>query len=428
MDFSGIYKNFFIASLSRLITALVGLAIIGFLTRHLGQAGYGAYETVLSYLFIFTVLADFGLHIIHVREISREPEKEKFISGSIFTLRLLMLASVIILALVIGIFLPYSEEIKQGILVASIFVLFSSLSQILAGIFQKYQTFYLVSFSDILTKFVQLGLVFYAVRAGSGLPAFIWILSLTAGIQFAAIFFLSRRFVRFGLVFDFSYALKILKASLPVAFSILFTAIYIRTDALMLSLMRPVSDVGVYRLAAKILEALVFFPALLVELTMPSFSRFALKKGDAFEAVFKKTFNILFLMAVPVVLGLILFAKPIVLLLGGEAFAASTLPLKILALVVGMVFLNNLGGKALIALEFQKAGMWIYLSGAALNVFANFLVIPRYSYLGASLTTLVTETLVTIAMFSILYRKAGLKPDIKRAFADLKGILKPERV
>lgn len=428
MDLSKVYKNFFIASLSRLITALTGLAIIGFLTRYLGQAGYGAYETILSYLFIFTVLADFGLHIIHVREISREPGKERFISGSIFTLRLFSLVLVIILALLIGAFLPYSKEIKDGILIASIFVLFSSLSQILAGIFQKYQTFYLVSFSDVLTKFVQLGLVFYAVKAGLGLLSFIWILSLTAGLQFVIIFFLSRRFVSFGLVFDFSYAARILKASLPVALSILFTAIYIRTDALMLSLMKPVSDVGIYRLAAKLLEVVVFFPALLVELTMPSFSRLAFKKDGAFDAVFKRTFNVLFLLAIPVVLGLIIFASPIVLILGGEEFAASALPLRILAVVIGMVFLNNLGGKALIALEFQKAGMWVYLSGAVLNVLLNLLVIPRYSYVGVSFTTLITETMVTIAMFSILYKKIGFKPDVKKAFKDLKEILKPERI
>ncbi|TSC91142.1 MAG: polysaccharide biosynthesis protein [Parcubacteria group bacterium Gr01-1014_2] len=409
---NSIYKNFFIASVSRFITAIVGLAIISFLTRHLGLAGYGAYETVLSYLFIFTVLADFGLHVVHVREISRHPDKESFISGNIFTLRLISLFLVVISAFIIGLFLPYSEEIKKGILVASIFVIFSSLSQILAGIFQKYSAFYSVSFSDVLTRLIQLGLVVYAVNKGFGLLAFIWILSLTAGIQFLIILLLSRRFVAFSLTFDFSYVKNVLKVSLPVAASILFTAIYIRTDALMLSLMKPQADVGIYRLAAKILETIVFFPALLVELTMPSFSALAQTSG-LFNRIFKKTFNILFLMAIPVVAGLFLFAEPIVLILGGEEFISSAAPLRIMALVVGMVFLNNLGGKALIALEFQKAGMWIYLSGAVLNIISNLIVIPRYSYIGASLTTLMTEIIVTVMMFLVLYKKAGLKPDFK---------------
>lgn len=424
MNLDRIYQNFLIASLSRAVTAIIGVVIISFLTRHLGQAGYGAYETVLSYLFIFTVLADFGLHVIHVREISRYPEKEEYISGNIFTLRLISLVLVMALALIIGVFLSYPEEIKSGILIASIFVLFSSLSQILAGIFQKYHTFYLVSFSDVLTRLVQLGLVFYAVKAGSGLLVFIWILSLTAGAQFVIIFFLSRRFIRFNLVFDLSYARGILKSSLPVVLSILFTAIYIRTDALMLSLVKPVSDVGVYRLAAKILETIVFFPALLIELIMPSFSNLAFESDLLFKKIFRKTFNILFLSAIPVVISLIVFAEPIVSILGGKEFAASALPLKILALVVGMVFLNNLGGKALIVLELQKTGMWIYLSGAVLNIAANLIVIPKYSYLGASATTLMTEIVVTVMMFSVLYKKTGFSPGIKDALRDLKNILK----
>jgi len=427
MDLHGIYKNFFIASISRIVTAVIGLIIIGFLTRYLGQAGYGAYETILSYLFIFTVLADFGLHVIHVREISRHPDNEKFISGNIFTLRLISLVLVTVLALTVIFFLPYSKEIKNGVLVISIFVVFSSLSQIIGGIFQKYGTFYLVSFSDVLTRLIQLGLVFYAVKTGLGLLSFAWILSLTAGIQFIIVFFLSRRFIRFSLVFDFNYAKKILKTSFPVALSILFTAIYIRTDALMLSLMKPISDVGIYRLAAKVLETIVFFPALLVELTMPSFSNSAFRP-EIFSQIFKKTFNVLFTMAVPVVVFLIIFAEPIVSALGGKEFSASVLPLRILALVIGLVFLNNLGGKALIALNLQRTGMWIYLFGAVLNIFTNLLVIPRYSYIGASYTTLMTEVLVTVMMFSVFYKKTGFSPDIKRALKDFKEVLKPKRV
>lgn len=414
MDLKKIYQNFLIASISRAITAVIGLIIIGFLTRHLGQAGYGAYETILAYLFIFTVLADFGLHIIHVREISRNPEKERFISGNIFTLRLLSLVLVIASAVVISLFLPYSSEVKGGILVATIFVFFSSLSQILSGIFQKYNAFYFVSFSDILSRLIQLGLIIYAINSGLGLLTFIWILSLTAGLQFGIIFFISRRFIDFPLVLDFSYAKKILKFSLPVALSILFTAIYIRTDTLMLSLMKSQADVGIYRLAAKLLETIVFFPALLVELAMPSFSKFAFDIGNTFKNIFNKIFNSLLILAVPAVVYLVILPKSIVLILGGNQFLDSALPLQILAFVVGLVFLNNLIGKALISLELQRTGMWIYLSGAILNIGANFLAIPRYSYIGASFTTLITEILVTLMMFSVLYKKTGFSPEIKK--------------
>ena len=411
MNFRNIYKNFLFASISRFITALIGLVILGFLTRHLGQAGFGAYETILAYLFIFTVLADFGLHVVHVREISRHPENESFISSNFFTLRLILVASTVILALIVGIFLPYPPEIKKGIMVASFFVVFSSLSQVLGGIFQKYGNFYLVSISDVFSRIIQLILVVLAVKNDLGLVSFVFILSLTSIIQFLIILFMSRRLINFSLGISLSYAKKILKVSLPVAASILFTAIYIRTDTLMLSLMKPQADVGIYRLSAKLLETIVFFPALLVELTMPSFSEFAFRTKNLFWPVFKKTFNVLFVLAVPTAVYLFVLAENIAVILGGREFLASALPLKILAFVIVLVFLNNLGGKTLIALDLQKKGMRIYLFGAIVNIFLNFLVIPKYSYVGASLTTLLTEILVTAMMFSILYQKTEIQTD-----------------
>lgn len=418
MNLSKLYQNFFIAAFSRLLTAFIGLVIIGVLTRQLGQTGYGAYETALSYLFIFTVLADFGLHVVHVREISRLPaialaeaghgEKEAFISGNIFTLRLVLVVSTVLLAVLTSFFLPYPAEVKYGIVVASAFVVFSSLSQILAGIFQKHENFYLVSISDLVSRLVQLVLVLWAAKNNQGMASFLAILSLSAGLQFGIILSLSRRFVDFSLGLDWAYAKKILKTSLPIALSILFTAIYIRTDALMLSLMKPAADVGIYRLPAKLLETLVFFPALLVELAMPSFSYLAFKTKELFSAAYRKIFNILLAIAVPTVVLLYLFAEEAVVILGGSEFAASAAPLKILSLVIGLVFLNNLNGKVLITLDLQKKGVVVYLSGAILNIVLNFIFIPRYSYIGASLTTLATEVVVTVWMFYILIKEKAI--------------------
>lgn len=384
--------------------------VIGVLTRSLGQSGYGAYETVLSYLFIFTVLADFGLHIVHVREISRHGEKERFISGNIFTLRLVLVLSAVSLAILVSIFIPYPTEVKNGILVASIFVFFSSLSQILAGIFQKYENFYLVSISDFVSRIVQLVLVFWAAKNNQGIVPFLAILSITTALQFAIIFVLSKRFIDFSLGLDWTYAKKILKTSFPIALSILFTAIYIRTDALMLSLMKPAADVGIYRLPAKLLETLVFFPALLVELAMPSFSYLALKTSDLFSKAYQKIFNTLLLIAVPTVVGLFFFAEEVVFILGGSEFAASAAPLKVLALVIGLVFLNNLNGKILITLDLQKRGVIVYLFGAILNIVLNLVFIPRYSYMGAAWTTLVTEVIVTVWIFGIVSRSKVFDP------------------
>lgn len=413
MDFHKISYNMIFAASSRFITALIGLAVISLLSRHLGQAGYGAYSTVLAYVFIFSVMADFGLHTIHVREISRYPQKEQFISSTIFTLRLILLLLVTIMAITISIFLPYSSDIKLGIFIATLFIIFSSLSQILGGIFQKYNTFYLVSLSDVFSRLIQLGLVFWAVKAGYGFLSFLLIVSFIAGIHFGIIFKLSRRFIKIFLKIDWSFFKKITKLSFPIAVSILFTTIYFRIDTIILSLMKSRADVGIYSLSSKVLESIIFFPALFTELIMPSLSYTAFKLKVDFFSIFKRAFNLLVIFAIPTVILLFILAEKIVIILAGQEFIYSAQPMKILAFAVGLIFLGNLGGRSLIALDLQRQGMWIYIIGAIFNVLSNIIVIPKYGYIGASFTTLFTEIIVIFSIFWLIYKKTQYKIELR---------------
>ena len=53
------------------MTAVAGLATMVVLTRHLGPTEFGYYRTVLTYCAFAAVLADCGLYMINLREISR---------------------------------------------------------------------------------------------------------------------------------------------------------------------------------------------------------------------------------------------------------------------------------------------------------------------------------------------------------------------
>jgi len=339
MDIHKISYNMIFAAVSRLITALIGLAVISLMSRHLGQAGYGSYTTVLAYIFLFSVLADFGLHTIHVREISRHPQEEQFISSNIFTLRLLLLLAAMTLAVFVSFSLPYNKDIKLGILIATLFITFSSLSQVIGGVFQKFNAFYLVSISDVISRFIQLFLVFWAVKKGFNFLYFILIISFVAGIHFGVIFKLSRRFIKIFLKIDWSFFKKIIRLSFPVAVSMLFTVIYFRIDTIILSFMKSQADVGIYGLSTKLLETIIFFPALFTELVMPSLSYTALKLKEDFFRILKKTFNVLIVFAVPTVIFLFVLSENIVTILAGKDFLYSAQPMKILAFAVGLIFL-----------------------------------------------------------------------------------------
>ena len=395
--------NVGIATLTRMIMGVLGVAVIVLLTRNLGPGGFGNYDAVLAYVFIFIAFADFGLYSIFLREISRPNADEEYIGSNIFTIRLFVSSAFALIAVGVSYLLPYDQIIRQGIMIGVGFLVLSSFSQFFMGVFQKHLRLYLVSIADVIAKVVQLGLIILFVQLHISLLGFVAISVLAELVHFLIIFIMSRKIIKIRLRFDFDYWKKTLRISLPVAASIVLTLFYFKIDTVLLSLMTPAEDVGIYSAAYRILEQSIFFPAMYLGLIMPMLSENFMNK-EKFSEIFNRTFNHLVIFASLAVVYLFVLSGEIINLIGGVEFANSVGVLKILSFSVGIIFLGNLGGNSLIALDLQKKGMWIYFSGAVLNFITNIIFIPKYSYLGAAWTTLATESFVTVIMFIVIFK------------------------
>lgn len=412
--------NLGIAVLSRLAVGIISLIVVGFLTRSLGPAGYGSYNSIFAYLFIFSSIADMGLYTILVREISKVgAQAEELIASKIFTLRLFFVTSVIILADLLVFALPYPPLIKLGVLIASLFSIFSSLTQVLNGVFQKHLRIYFVSLADIIARLSQLALLVILVHSKSGLVWFVWAVVVAEVIHFFLIFSFSRSLAKVRLSVDWGYWQETLRTALPIAASLIFVFIYFKLDTVLLSLMKPAYDVGVYSVAYKVLEAIVFLPAIYIGLVMPLLSKQAVSNRPEFVKTFRKAFNVLSIFALPFSTYLFLLSGKIVRIIGGSGFVQSGPVLKILALAILLIFFGNLGGNALVALNLQKKAMWIYLIGAIFNVGANLILIPRYTYFATSWTTVLTELLITLLMFWLIKKETRIGADFEVLFKSI---------
>ncbi len=412
--------NTVISIMGRVLGVALSLISIGFIARYLGQEGFGYYSLILAFLSTFSILADFGLYSLMIREISRPNADEKKIASNIFTLRIVVLIICLSLAFIVAWFLPYSYIVKIGIAVGAIAFFFLSGSQVLMGVFQKYLHTDRAALSEIISRSVQLGLVILFLELNLGLLAVLVALIAGSVVGFFLNLYFARKYIPISLSFDFSYWKKLIKIAFPVAVSIVLTLIYFKIDSIFLSLKfinsssaNPIADVGIYNIAYRVLEGLIFFPAMLVGLIMPLLSNFAFNNQKKFKQIFQKTFNILIIFIVPIVIGLILLASPIVVLVGGKSFGVSAPVLKILSFAIGIIFLGNLFGQSIVALDKQKTAAWIYFGGMIFNVVANLIFIPKYSYLGAAMTTVFTELLVTILMLVLIYKTLHYFPSFK---------------
>ena len=409
--------NTIVSTGARLIGVALSLINIGLIARYLGKEGFGSYSLILAFLYVFDNLADLGLYSLMVREISKPGADEKKVASNIFTIRIIALLVFLSIASIMIWFFPYSHQVKTGTLIAAVSFLFLSIGQVLMGIFQKYLRTDRAAVADVVGRIVQLIFVVLFIKFSAGLYGIILALILGCFINFVLLFIFARKHVLFGLEFDFPYWKKIIKATLPIAASIVLTLIYFKIDSIFLSIPiinryspSPISDVGIYGIAYKILEGLIFFPAMFVGLIMPLLSGSAFVEPEKFKKVFQKALDVLVLFIVPLIIGLLMLSLPIVILVGGKDFSGSAPVLSVLSFAIGLIFLGNLFGNSIIALDKQKIGAWIYFGGMIFNITTNLIFIPKYRYVGAAATTLATEFLVTVLMLFLISKTINYFP------------------
>jgi len=400
--------NTIVSAFLRVIGTVVALLIVGMMTRYFDKTLWGEYNIIMTLGGIFTVVAEFGFYQIMVREISRPGADEKKIASNIFTLRLIFSLFVFLMAPLLSFFLPYSTQVRWGILLGMFGFWFLSGGQVLVGVFQKYLRMDKIAIAELAGRATQLFLTVLFIKNDLGFLPLVAALSFSSLINFSLIFFLVGRYIKVSLSFDFPFWRGILKQSYPLAISNLLVMVYFSFGSLLLSVLKPAADVGVFRLAFKVLEGLIFFPAMFVGLIMPLLSG-AADNTERFKQIFQRSMDILLIFVWPLILGSYMLAGPIILLLGGQGYFEARSVLQILMFAVGAIFLSTLFSYSLISLNQQKK--MLIISG--FNLAINLVFIPRYSYLAVAWASLLTEFMVAILMARVIYQQIKIKPSLK---------------
>jgi O-antigen/teichoic acid export membrane protein len=397
-------------SLSKILSTALALVSIGMITRYLGADGFGSYATVMAFFSLFGSVADLGLYAISTREISRENADENKIISSIFSLRIFSSLIVFIITPLLVLILPYSFEVKIGIVIAAASFVFSSSYLVLNGIFQKKLAMHKVAFAELIGKIFQVGIIYLTFLYSLGFVFVISSLLFSMVVNFVLVFIFSRKYIQFHISIDWAYWKKFLGHSLPVGASAVITFLYFKTDTIILSFIKGSADVGIYNAAYKVMENLTFFPAMIVGLTLPLISRYIFTNKAHFTKISNDTFKVFFVLVLPLGIGIFLLAKDIILVIGGPGFDDSVFVLRVLVFALVFIFFGNYTNNILLAGNQQKQMMKVLSFCAAFNIIANLILIPVYSYRGAAVTSALTEFLVMALTFYLIKRNMQFFP------------------
>lgn len=388
----------------KVVSTLLGLVTFALLARYLGQEGFGLYTTIFAYLGFFSVLADFGLYVIVVRELGRKERPESFVLGNLLALRLVLAFAILSAGVLASAFFPYPAAVKGGILIGSFSFLFVAAVQLLVGLFQAHLKTVWVVLAEIAGRVAVIGLLLWFIAANGSLAMIILAVVIGSAVNLLVVLAATRRIVRFRLQIDRAYWRYLLRETLPIAASVILNLLYFRLDTIFLSLFRGAAEVGLYGAAYKILEILVTFPNMFIGLVLPALSYWAIREPERFRRLFQRSFDLIVAGGLPVLVGGAFLARPLLVFLSGEEFAAASPIFQLLLLAVFALFLGSLSGHTVVAIGKQRVMVWGYLVVAVIGVGAYLLLIPRYSFYGAAFGTILTETLITAIGYFIILR------------------------
>ena len=405
---------------SKIISTGLGLVAIALTARYLGQIGFGEYTTAFTFISFFAIAADLGLTLITVQLISPKEANQDKILGNLLALRLVSAIIFLGLAPLSVLFFPYSADIKIAVAILAFSFLFVALNQILVGLFQKHLRMDKVSIAEVASRIVLIVATVYAIKTNKGLNGIVAAAVLSSAASFIMHYIFSFNFARIKLHFDFSYWKKIISRSWPLAITIVFNLIYLKMDTLLLSIIkRPtkigiMAEVGIYGAAYRVIDVLITFPFMFAGIILPILTaRWTEGREDDFKKVLQKSFDVMAILAIPLIIGAQFTAKEIMTIVAGEEFIASGPVLRILIGAAALIFLGVMFSHAIIAINKQRQIIWAYIFTAVSSVIGYFIIIPHFSYFGAAWVTIYSESFIAAASLFLIYKYTKFLPNIK---------------
>lgn len=394
--------NVIIQVISKVLAAFLGLVAVAGMTRTLGTYGFGQYTTIMTFLSFFGIMADLGLTLVTTKMISEPGVDEKKVVSNLFTLRFFSALIFLGLAPLVVLFFPYAASVKIGVAITTLSFFFIALNQIFVGIFQKNLRMDKVSIAEVVGRVVLVIGVFWSAGLGYGVLGMAAATTIASAVNFLLHWMSAGRFVRFKFSFDFKLWVEIFKKSWPLTITIIFNLIYLRADALILSLIKTQNEVGLYGATYKIIDVLSIMPFMFAGLVLPILSRsWSERNIDFFKKVVQRSFDLMIILAVPLVIGTQFLAGNLMVAIAGEEFIASGSILRILILAIGGIFAGCIFSHIIVAIDKQKQVIRAYIFTSLTSLIGYFIFIPKFSYFGAAWVTIYSE--VVIAAFSIFY-------------------------
>jgi len=400
-----IAKNSLVLLASNIISKILGFFYVMYIARYLSAEGFGILSFALAFTGIFGVFTDLGITTLTVREVARNKSLAGKYLGNITVIKIILVIITFgLIAITINL-LGYPKQTIKVVYFLALSVILSSFSNIFNSIFQAYEKMEYQSMEQILISVLILSSALFAISHGFSVIGFAFIYFLVSAVALIYSFVISIwKFVKPKMEVDWSFWKYTIKEALPFGLTGISGMIYTYTDTIMLSLMKGDEVVGWYNAAYKLMLILLFIPGIINSAIFPSMSRFYISSQNSLKLIYEKYFKFMLMIGIPIGIGTTLLADRIILLIFGIGYTQSIIALQVLIWTIVLTFAGAAFVKLFESINRQIVITNISIGCVIINIILNFLLIPKFSYVGASIATVITEFILVGSIFIFTYK------------------------
>jgi O-antigen/teichoic acid export membrane protein len=392
-------------SLSQIVKRLFRFATLLIVGRLLGPLVFGEYMLLLTVVELIALVTGVGYVDLLARDVSRDHglARRLFLRLSILRLALIPVAGAALL-LILSI-LRYSRPVVAyaGLLLLTLVP--RTINEGCQGVLKGKSRFARLVWIEILQGISLATAAVVLVHSHADLRAIIYAELFAAVVGAVAAIAVTAELLSGP---GSSAELPPLRNAFTFNVYPLVASVYDRADIIILSKLAGDFAVGIYGIPYRIFSTLTILPYGLMGVLLPRYAR-ATWNADS-EARCRKLLQALYSAALVLILALWFIAPSLLIWILGAKFLLSAIPLRILIWATIPMFLNFGLNTILLASGREKVFMRTAAICTVVNVIANLLLVPRFSFVAAAAVTVLTECVLLLQNLFLLRGIIGKIP------------------
>lgn len=391
-----ITKNYIYNLIYQILILILPLVTTPYISRVLGAENIGIYSYTLSIVTYFILFGSLGVALYGQREIAYyQKDKKKY--SRIFWEIVILRTITMMISLVLFYFIFVNGNQYQTYYKILILELIGNCIDI-SWFFQGLEEFKKTVIRNMIIKLISVISIFTFVKSQNDLRIYFWIYVLSTTIGNASLWLYLPKFLTKVKIKEL-HLFRHLKPTLGLFVPQIAVQVYTVLDRTMIgAIITDKSEVGFYDQSQKIIKLLMTIITSLGTVMLPRIaSTFASGEKEKINEYMKKSFSMVFLLAFPMVFGIISVSRAFVPIFFGAGYDKVATLMNIISPIILFIGLSNVTGtQYLLPTKRQREYTISVIVGAITNIVMNACLIWKFGAIGASIGTVIAEFTVTI--------------------------------